>query len=276
MAIKPDITYARLQLHYAIQFIAATGIALADPQPDYSHAALHWNPDQQVFQGVLIHGDRPFRIALDPVSLTSLILDAHGSPIAQIPLDQTTMAEGLNWLKSELRQLGVDADRIKFLDYPPNDFPDHPLAHGAVFDASYEADRQTLVQYYANTHTLLYEIMTQREGASPVQIWSHHFDMATLIALPGTRNGEPMSIGVGMSPGDGSYDEPYWYVSPYPYPDATNFPPLEGNGTWHTNHWVGAVLKTSQLTGTGITPQTNLQVKTFLNSAIDSSQTLLG
>ncbi|MDX2216968.1 MAG: hypothetical protein SFY66_27125 [Oculatellaceae cyanobacterium bins.114] len=38
------LSESRVQLHYAIQFIAATGAALAEPLPDYSHTSLAWNP----------------------------------------------------------------------------------------------------------------------------------------------------------------------------------------------------------------------------------------
>ncbi len=52
-----------------------------------------------------------------------------------------------------------------------------------------------------------------------------------------------------MSPGDGSYAEPYWYVTPWPYPAAERLPELD-TGRWHTDGWVGAVL-----TGTEVVDQ---------------------
>ena len=97
--------------------------------------------------------------------------------------------------------------------------------------------------------------------------------MATLIMLPGTKNDTPLTVGVGLSPGDTSYDEPYWYVSPYPYPDTANLPPLAGDGFWHTQHWVGAVLTASRLTqDISITEQ---QVESFIDSAVSASIYLL-
>ena len=46
--------------------------------------------------------------------------------------------------------------------------------------------------------------------------------------------GEEIVIGVGLSPGDTYYAEPYWYVSPYPYPGLEDLPVLDGSGFWHT------------------------------------------
>jgi hypothetical protein len=281
--IKPQqLTESRLQLHYAIQFIAATGSALAEPLPDYSHTSLEWNPVLDVFTGALIRAKTPFRVALEPISLTLVMLDKQGDTIAAFPLHQKTMAEGLNWLKEEIFKLGADSDKVSFLSYPPDDFPDYAIAHGTAFDASEESSRQKLMNYYANTHQLLQEVIATTEEASSIHIWPHHFDIATLIFLPGTKNGEPMTIGIGLSPGDINYDEPYWYVSPYPYPETENLPTLNGNGLWHTQHWVGAVLTASRLaiptagnTDTKVAEIQQQQVEAFVNSAVKASKALL-
>ena len=81
------------------------------------------------------------------------------------------------------------------------------------------------------------------------------------------------SIGVGMSPGDGAYDEPYWYVTPYPIPDGVSLAPLGGGGHWHTEGWTGAVLNASSLESDGA--QQARQLAEFLQSAFDASEALL-
>jgi hypothetical protein len=269
-----DFTEARLQLHHGIQFIAATGSALAEPLPDYSHTSLEWNPDLGVFMGASIRTTRPFRVALDPITLTSVLLDNQGETIAALPLHQKTLAEGMAWLKEEVLQLGADASKIELLSYP-EDFPDHAISHGTAFDAGKaEAERQELIHYYANTHLVLQDIVADSQDVSPIHIWPHHFDMATLISLPGRKNGEPITIGVGLSPGDTNYAVPYWYVSPYPYPDLEDLPFLDGSGFWHTQNWVGAVSIASHLTQDSDQAQIK-QVKSFLQSAIKASIRLL-
>jgi hypothetical protein len=273
--IQPqDLVSTRLQLHYAIQFIAAIGAALAEPLPDYSHSSLKWHPDLEIFVGTPISAEKLVRVALDPIRLISMILDNQNKQIAVYPLHHKTLVEGLEWHKQQISHLGADTSNLALLSYPPDDFPNHPIAHGTAFDANQaESERQELAHYYANTHQLLQEIVAETEDASSIHIWPHHFDMATLISLPGQKNGEPMTIGVGMSPGDQSYGEPYWYVSPYPYPSTENLPPLESNGFWHTHHWVGAVLTASRLTSDSAQAQ-GLQVKAFLDSALQGSAIL--
>ncbi|WP_404788117.1 hypothetical protein [Altericista sp. CCNU0014] len=269
-----DFTEARLQLHYGIQFIAATGSALAEPLPDFSHTSLHWNSDLNVFIGAPMVTARPFRVALDPISLTSILLDKHGETISVFPLHQKTLAEGIAWLKGEVSQLGGDASKIELLSYP-EDFPDHAIAHGTPFNVGKaEAERQELSRYYANTQLVLQKIVADIEDVSPIHIWPHHFDMATLIFMPIQKKGEPSTIGVGLSPGDTNYAEPYWYVSPYPYPAPENLPLLDGDGFWHTQGWLGGVLPASRLTQDSGEAQVK-QVKSFLQSAIDASKQLL-
>jgi hypothetical protein len=271
----PELIESRLQLHYAIQFIAATGAALAEPLPDYSHTSLVWNPTLEIFVGPAIRAAQSFQVALDPTNLMLILSNRQNKTIAALPLDGKTMAEGLNWLKQEIANMEVDPDRIVFLDYPADDFSDHALAHGATFDASQDLGLSELADYYANTHLLLQTVLTDIEDSSSIRIWPHHFDMASLIMLPSNQEGISLTIGVGLSPGDASYNEPYWYVSPYPYPGTASLPALDGYGVWHTQHWVGAVLLASELAKHVNAEAQSQQVTTFLKSALGASTTLL-
>lgn len=260
-----DLLPERIQLHYAIQFIAATGMALGETQPDGSQMTLDWDSDLQGFVGQKIPGTQ-IQVALMPQTLTSLILKSH-QPVATLSLVSRTMAEALDWHKAELAKLGVAAESVKLLDYPPDDFPDHPLAHGAVFETGDAAGRDAIAAYYAKTRPLLVDIIAANPEASPIYIWPHHFDMATLMTHPGVTEAETKYLGVGLSPGDKSYDEPYWYITPYPYPDVAKLPELPVGG-WHTEGWVGGVLTASQV-------EDESTIRTFIDAAVVASKDLL-
>ncbi len=265
------LSQGRVQLHYAIQFMAATQMALATPQPDGRQVTIHWNPQISGFMGQMLAGDPPFYLALEPVTLTSLILNQQLQPLATLPLNGMTMAAALEWHTTELAKLGVPTEDIKFLDYP-EDFPDHPLAHGDVFVVEDEEARRTLAAYYAHTQPLLQAIVQTQTGASPISIWPHHFDMATLITLSG-RGEDAQTIGVGLSPGDGSYDQPYWYVSPWPYPATDQLPTLS-SGHWHTAGWVAAVLTGSEIGDLSLETD-QIALKTFLEEAVNACHRVL-
>ena len=210
-------------------------------------------------------------LVLDPVNLVASIYGERERLLASQKLDGMTIAESLNWHKQAISTLGIDTSKVKFLDYPPDDFPDHPLARGERFDASQTRQRQELVSYYDLTHNLLQAIAADIVGASPICIWPHHFDMATLISLPSQKAGDSKSVGVGFSPGDAAIAQPYWYVTPWPYPDTANLPELAGGGNWHTTGWVGALLKQSQLEQATKAEQINQ----FLKSALHYAKALL-
>lgn len=269
--IEPQsLTETRLQLHYAIQFMAAVGNFLTEPRPDYSHASLSWNSELKVFVSGLVNTEQPFQAALEPISLTSLVLDAGGNKLAEFSLLHKTLDEGMNWLKQTIEPLGADIAKLIFITYP-EDFPDSSLARGATFQDEDEAQRQELTAYFANTNLILQSVAVNTEGSSVVRIWPHHFDIAILIPLPYAQKDEAVSIGVGMSPGDSSYDQPYWYVTPWPYPDTANLTELASGGTWHTEGWVGAILKASQLSKDD--KQQN-QLTEFLDSAVSAARSL--
>ena len=102
-------------------------------------------------------------------------------------------------------------------------------------------------------------------------MWPHHFDIATRITLPDAKDA---SIGLGMSPGDDSYDEPYWYVSPWPVPPATDtLPRLAPTSSWHTKDWFGAVLLSSTLPEEA--PAQRAALREFLDAALRASRTLI-
>jgi len=88
------------------------------------------------------------------------------------------------------------------------------------------------------------------EETSPVQLWPHHFDLA-MTWLPGEKipgqdpadeeySDKQMSFGFTF--GDTTIAEPYFYITPYPLPEAFPKLSLPSGTTWHTEGFNGAVL----------------------------------
>jgi len=261
-----QLSEARLQLHYATQLVAAVGDALAPKQDDDGQSSLRWDPLQRLFLGTTIESGRPLRVAINPETLKLLIVETAG--VAKVfALDGHTLDEALEWLRNVL---GSESIALRKYDEP---LPDHPLAHGGRFNATHEkggkVHRAELVHYYGNTHWLL-EKLIGRGKSSQVRLWPHHFDLAATITL----QGEGKSLGIGVSPGDKYYNQPYWYATPSPAPDPAALPDLAGDGQWHTNEWTGAVLTAADLLSEGRL-QLN-QVREFFGSVAAFSGTKLG
>lgn len=266
-----DFTKIRLPLHYAVQFLAVVGATFTDPKPDHSHTSFAWNSALNLFVSHPIPAPAPFQVALDPISLGLIMLDELGQKWGAFALAQRRIDEGLFWLQQAISARGADVDQLT-LEKVLDQLPDHALAHGARFDPHYTQLRQELTSYYHNTALLLQLVVASTPGASPIHIWPHHFDMATLLSVDAPSPGDSVSIGVGFSPGDSGYEEPYWYVTPWPYPACQHLPALAGGGTWHTTGWMGAILIASQLQRT---ESQQHQVEAFIHSALLAVRSLL-
>ena len=90
----------------------------------------------------------------------------------------------------------------------------------------------------------------------------------------GVENAPGRTVGAGLSPGDGSYAEPYYYVTPYPYPQGPFFT-TKKVGAWHTDGWVGAVLTASELIREKSAAQQGELLQRFLTEWIDTCEALV-
>ena len=253
---------ARLQTHHAAQLVAAFGISFLSPAPDDSHTTMRWDPRR----GALTSRDAD-GIAVE-IRLGELTISVMRGGIAadRIPLHGRTVREGEGLVRDALARLGLDPARYSLRRH--YDLPHHPVADGAAFDIRDGASLDELSRWFGNAAVALGEVATA-QGGSAVTCWPHHFDIATLITIAPGR-----TTGAGMAPGDGYYDEPYFYVNAYPAPPATALVArLEGNGQWHTHEWIGAVLPGSGLAAE--LPEQRAQADAFLRSAIASMRKLL-
>jgi hypothetical protein len=139
------------------------------------------------------------------------------------------------------------------LDIPaPYEIPMHAIGKGSAYDARAAAGAlANLAAWYANAAALLEavraQIAAESLASSPLCCWPHHFDLAALTMLPAGRSAELGLVGVGLSPGDEYYEEPYLYVSVYPEPDPAALPALPVIGRWHTRDFTAAVATTSMI-----------------------------
>jgi hypothetical protein len=278
-AVSPDgLVDTRLELHWAAQLIGAVPLVYLDEAADFSHANLGWIANDATFVTRQVGSLPLIRVGLNLQDFALAILDADDTAIDDLELEGTTLDEGYAWIAEMMDRYGVgDMDASEF-HRPGDDFPDHVVGAGAAFTGGHAAAREELIRWYDNALLVFSEAVGNAEGASPVRTWPHHFDIATLITLEAAEDPEKMrSVGVGMTPGDSSYAEPYVYVTPWPYPKEPTLSSLEGNGTWHTEGWIGAVLTGSRLIEGGADGATQAErARAFLGSAIPAVRALAG
>ena len=256
---------ARLQLHHAAQIANAPAISYLAPAADDSHTNFGWVPDLHAFASQRVTLPRPRRFAWRPSDLTLLALDDTGAPISSLALAGRTLEEAHAWTRAQCAAAGADAARYTARKH--YEIPAHAVAAAGQFNADPAALR-ALSQLWANAVPLLDAVAASNAGASDVRLWPHHFDVGLIIALDATR-----SIGGGFTPGDYYYDEPYWYISPYPRPAVATRPPLAGGAHWHEHEFFSAVLPWSAVA----TSRTQgADVAAYLRSAIAAARSLLG
>jgi hypothetical protein len=263
------LTEPRLQLHHAAQIAVSAAISYLPARSDDSHTALTWVASTGALVTEQITAANPFRIGVRVDDLTLHAVDNELRLTNTFALAGRTVEEANDWLGTVTAEAGLD--RARQTSAKHYTIPAHPVASGAPFSAAIGNGLAELSKYWSNAGVVLDDLVRGTEGASPVRTWPHHFDMASLIALPGP--GPRRTIGVGQSPGDESYSEPYWYVGPYPYPSKTTLPSLAGAGRWHTNGWVGAVLPASDYVAAA---DQRGQVAAFIDSGVAACRQLLG
>jgi hypothetical protein len=137
-----------------------------------------------------------------------------------------------------------------------------------------ERHRPTVTQPHpiANADALLRAVAATEPGAGAVRCWPHHFDIATLLD-EGTVGGVRHTMGIGLSPGDAYYPEPYFYVGPHPYPRIDALPAL-GAGHWRRAGWVGAALPGAEVVAAGDAAAQARLVSGFVTDAVAAARTV--
>jgi len=237
------LSEARLQAHYAVQWLARAARAYVPPQPDDEHTNVGWD---RALGGFTTH---PLKdgawLSLKITDLTLALHVGEGNMHAQsFSLDGRSDAQARQWLSEQLGARGLDAHA---LDAPsPYEMPAHAVSQGAAYGPAGLADALAeLAAWFGNAEHSLASIQRQMIGrklaASPLRCWPHHFDLATLTTLPARNAGATGSVGAGLSPGDEYYDEPYFYVSVCPEPDPAALPSLPMLGHWHLRDFMAAI-----------------------------------
>ncbi len=264
----------RNQLHHALQIPAAVVRSFVPAKEDDSHSNFGWHHKLNALISHELEEPKKHRVALD-FSFTLLILDEKDHIQSRYSLNGKPLNEAIEWQLSQIDAWNFGRNELS-MDRP-YEIPDHPTGKGQSFKFN-ESTATEMAKYYANADLALKAACTSFPNMSSVRCWPHHFDLGCLYTLDQKENPEgSKSISIGFSPGDGSYNEPYFYVNPWPYPDPkkTTFPKLPSGAHWHKEGWVGAVLTASQIIKESTTKAQVAHVVDYLNHAMEETESLL-
>jgi hypothetical protein len=260
------VRQARMQAHYAAQWLARAARAYIPPRPDDSHTNFGWDIG---FDGFITHPlIRDIRLGLRMPDLTLALIE-DGQIAQSFSLHMRSEAGVHAWLALQMQALHLPPAALDVA--LPYTLPMHPLAQGARYDAVEHAEPLSeLAAWFANASDALdavrQRLLARGLPAPDVRCWPHHFDLDCLTPIRNGGAGTMPTIGAGFSPGDSYYEEPYFYISLYPRPDVSTLPPLHPLGHWHTQDFLAAVAPASRILAT---QQPQAETEAFLHSATD-------
>lgn len=234
---------ARHLAHHAVQWVTKAARANLAAAPDDSHSSLEWDAERAaLISQPLPTSSGDVRIGLHLASFELIILRG-GVLLDTYALEGKKDGMTGVWFDSALRALGLKpASHIAL----PYSVPHSAiLRSGAIGRSGEAAALAELARWYAAAAEVLTDVRAMlaglHPGPGPARCWPHHFDIATLVDLEEADAETARSIGIGVSPGDESYPQPYVYVSPWPRLDTAELPTLPPPGHWHTQGFVAAV-----------------------------------
>ena len=255
---------ARSNAHAAAQLLYRAAAANNAPLPGSEHSNLGWDSNSKMFQTRPLAGSgKVVGLRLSPLELA---FDG-----ATCKLDGKSPINAMDWLDAELVRAGLTPGSNVEVTY---DLP------GAVTMLERFSDTDELAQLSAwfdlaarALSKLLSDLTNLSPGPSEVRCWPHHFDIATYVGLEDGDPEKARGIGVGMSPGDGSYNQPYFYVNAWPHLDPDRLPSPIPPGHWHTEGFVGLIATSNAISSKKDAEST---VQAFLSHGFSASQTALG
>jgi len=263
-----ELGKARHLAHNGAQWLARVACSYSEPATGETHTCLSWEDDghalvtPEFFPGLVLE-----------LRLPELVLQfkEEGKRVTyQFEMDDRSPAEVEAWLLVELLHRGVDRDRLsKDLPYKfPGLMTGDAVKYSAIPD---EGDLQELSHWYANAASVLGQVRDKHPpgetGPSPIRCWPHNFNMDVIFNRSGDK--QDRSIRVGLAPGDGHYDEPYFYVTPLTYEASEDLPDIPDIGHWHTKDFIGAILTGSQIVENAMTGD---DIAGFIGAVISAEQ----
>ena len=270
---KDRLNMVKVQLHHIVQSCAAFGRHFLPESAEDENAVISWIPEYRMMVGKWVESENGLiRAGLDATN-KSLTFQVKDGPSTQLNLQGKTFAQLMMWLEGQAGEHGLAVD--KFSADLPYEIPDFPSAKGQTFELEDDEALEAFLSLYGNAHHACSIMQTKFASTSDIRIWPHHFDIAISVKLK--ESGSPDTstyLGLGFSPGDSHYHEPYFYTNSWPFADDALLHPLE-NGQWHIEDWVGGALTLSELAEINANFQEEKVVAFYLSSTTQLSSIIL-
>jgi hypothetical protein len=239
------LTAARFMTHKSVQLVSMAARVNLDAKDDDSHANLGWH---RGFNGFLSRpigkGEKSVEVALIPDHF-ELAIYRGADRLVSLALEGVAVGDADAWLDAELEKLALKPIAGQLPSY---EMPTETDAIAAYSKEGQADNFAALSAWFSLSAAILSEFAGRNAALSPgpVRCWAHHYDLATEVTFDGASAESTTTIGVGFSPGDEQYGEPYYYVSPWSEIDVKELPAPPVTGHWHTDGFVGIVASATE------------------------------
>lgn len=241
-----DLASARRLSHAAVQWSSKAARANLPARDDDSHSNLGWHDDLAALLSRPLDSAQRYQLGFSFRS-ASLLWLIDGALQDSLKLSNSGDDNTAHWCDQHLKSVGLATTDQASMPYELAAADYSGLADEAAGRAL-----ETLGAWFSQAHSALSKVIDAHGGdaITPPQLrcWPHHFDLATLFALEGGDPETARSIGIGLSPGDSSYAEPYLYCNPWPAPEI--LPDAPGGLQWHTEGFTSLVCTASNIDAT--------------------------
>ncbi len=248
--LQAEVSIARAQAHQAAQLITRAARANLPAADDDSHSSFSWHQEERSFNvQSLKRGGPQLDLGIRIEDLTIVLRGEGGA--SELPLHGKTTAQAAVQVDGILEEYGLSPVSGVALPY---ELPADVLAVTQFEAHDRHKELKALASWFGFAAGLLNEIVEKNDhlkpGPGPVRCWPHHFDIATYISLETGDAETAKGVGVGLSPGDGTYGQPYFYINPWPHLDVSTLPAAPTHGHWHTEGFVGLIATSDELDST--------------------------
>ncbi len=248
-------------IHRAAQFPAMVGKNYLPDEPDDSNANLAFDPKKSSIVGRQIDISTSFSLNLN-IPDWQFEIDSGEEAQSICKLAGKLKDEIYDWLKNELRGLGLDDNQLKYIDH--YDVPEHEVDMGQPFQELNLDLVTTWLNMRSNANVLMGDLNEIVGISSDIRIWPHHFDTGTYYEL-----GEKKAIGAGWAIADSLCDNPYLYIYGWDGNadlDYSAIPELE-IGKWIVSeNWQGGVIESVELSSSS---DQYSEVKHFMQTVVE-------
>ena len=241
-----EIDPARLSLgckqaHHACQWASKAARANIAPRPDDSHSNFGWLPDIRTLVSEPLDSNRSYQAGFSFLT-GELVWLQHGQISSSLSIENQEDSVLESWLDDQLSSASLVATHNAEMPYSLGDGIRYQecraewVVLGRWFDVGFKVLSEIRDEYAGRTHT-----------ASMPRCWPHHFDIGSLLLLEDADPETARSVGIGLSPGDSSYGEPYYYCNPWPVPDEDKLGSPPNGLRWHTDGFTSLIVIASEL-----------------------------